>query len=275
MSLFPRITGSGFENLAAASGRLQPALWDLYQRRNRVNDITEDGFFRFWDFDNWGDLTAAAVFMDGWKLRIDTGGTVTQTTTEAGGVITFATDNTDNDSIEMMECGGVGCVHVTSAGTLAVAFDCRVKFPLITNTQNHFYGLTATGSVADNGMFSDAGATADRGCIGFTVLEADGDALEFTWKKAGQTAQITSGLKAIAADTWYQLGFIFDPAEPNPARRLKIFIDNAVVAYVSATQIAAATFPSAVLLGAGIGLKNQTTAISSGVIDCMARAMAQ
>lgn len=272
--LFPRISNTGLENLAAASGRLQPVLWDLYQRRARTNDITEDGYFRFWDFDNWGDRIATDVFMDGWKMNLDTGGTIVQVTTELGGVLRLTTDATDNDSIDAMEGGGVGTVSITSGGTAALAFDSRVRFTQVTDTYNQFYGLTASGSAADNGFFSDTGTTADRGCIGFTVLEADGNALEFTWKKAGQTAQITTGLKAIGGATWYQLGFVFDPAERDAAHRLKIFIDNAIVGYLSDTEIAAATFPSAVLLGAGISLKNGAAAIKSNDIDCMARAMA-
>lgn len=272
--LYPRITGTGLENTAAGSGRLQPALWDLYQKRTRTQDITEDGYNRFWDFDNWGLTAASVTLKDGWALNIDTGGTVVQVTDTVGGIIRLTTDNSDNDSIDIMEGGNVGQVAITSGGTAAVAFDCRVRFTQITDTYNMFAGLTASGSAADNGFFSDAGATADRGCIGFTVLEADGNALEFTYKKAGQTAVITSGLKAISAATWYQLGFIFDTSEQNPARRIKIFIDNAIVGYISDTAIAAATFPSGVLLGAGMSLKNQTTAIESWDLDCMARAQA-
>ncbi len=273
MPLFPRITGTGFENTAAASGRLQPVLWDIYQRRSRTNDITEDGYHRFWDFDNWGDQTASTTALDGWKMHLDTGDTIVQVTNELGGVVRLTTTTTDNNSIDIMECGNVGTVNITSAGTAMTLFDLRVRFTQVTNTYNFFMGLTAAGSAADNGFFTDAGATADRACFGFQVLEADGDALEFTYKKAGQTAQITSGLKAIAAATWYQLGAIVDTTEPNPARRVKILIDNAVVAYLTDTQLAAATFPSGVSMGLGMSIKNQTNVGKSVDIDLAARAM--
>ncbi len=243
-------------------------------KRARTNDLTEDGYFRFWDFDNWGDTAAATTLQDGWKLHTDTGCSIVQVTDQNGGVIRPTTDTTDNNSIDAMEGGNVGTVTITSAGTAAVAFDARVRFTQITSTYNQYVGLTASGSAADNGFFTDAGATADRGCIGFEVVEAAGSALEFIYKKAGQTVQKTSGLKTIAAATWYNIGFIFDPAEPNPAHRIIVYIDNAEVAYVSDTSIAAATFPSGVLLGAGWGIKNQTTAAKSNDIDCIARAMA-
>lgn len=273
MPLFPRITGTGFENTAAASGRLQPALWDIYQRRSRTNDITEDGYYRFWDFDNWGDSADTVTLKDGWTLHTDTGNSIVQVTGELGGVIRPTTTTTDNNSVDAMECGNVGTVSITSGGTAMTLFDARVRFTQVTNTYNFFIGLTAAGSAADNGFFTDAGATADRACFGFQVLEADGDALEFTYKKAGQTAQITSGLKAIAAATWYQLGVIVDTTEPNPARRVKIMIDNAVVAYLTDTQLAAATFPSGVSMGMGFSIKNQTNVGKSVDIDLAARAM--
>ncbi len=278
--LYTRITPcNGLENTVAASGRLQPALWDLYQKRARTQDITEDGIFRFWDFDNWGNQADTATFMDGFTQHIDTGNSVVQVTTEEGGVLRLTTTTTDNNSVDLMSGGNVGNMHITSGMAETLAFDCRVRFTQITNTYDMFAGLTASGSAADNGFISDAGATADRGCFGFTVLEAGGSALEFTYKKSGQTAVITSGLKTIAAATWYQLGAIFDPQDQNAAHRIKIFIDNAVVGYIaagsSAGQIGAATFPSAVIMGFGMAIKNQTNVGKSWDIDCAAVAKSQ
>ena len=271
--LYPRIS-NGLENIAAASGRLQPALWDLVQKRVRTQDITEDGYWRFLDFDDMGDTAAGVTNKNGWGLHIDTGDVLVQLTTAEAGVLRPTTTTTDNNSIDAMYGGNVGAFHITSGMEQTCAFDCRVRFTQVTNTYNFFAGLTAAGSAADNGFFTDAGATADRGCVGFTVLEADGDALEYTHKKAGQTAVITSGLKALVVDTWYQLGLVFDPQEPLSARRIKLFIDNAVVGYVAAGSgtgaIGAATFPSAVMLNFGFALKNQTNVGKSFDIDCAA-----
>ncbi len=271
--LLPRLTGQGRENTSTTFGRFQPALWDIYQRRARTADITEDGIHRSWDFDNWGDTADSVTLKDGWTLHTDTGNSVVQVTAIDGGVLRLTTTTTDNNSVDIMEGGNVGQVSITSAGTAMTAFDCRVRFTQVTNTYNMFAGLTAAGSAADNGFFSDAGATADRACFGFTVLESGGAALEFTYKKAGQTAQITTGLKTIVGATWYCLGAIVDTTEPNPAHRVKIFIDNAVVAYLSDTDLAAATFPSAVSMGFGMSIKNQTNVGKSWDIDCAARAM--
>ena len=271
--MFPRIREWGAAFAVDGSCRLQPSLWDKFRDRT-ANSLCDDGYFRFWDFDTWGELTSSTTLMDRFTLHTDTGNTIVQVTNESFGVLRLTTTTTDNNSIDAMAGGNVGVLSITSGGTKHVALDFRARFTQITNTYNMFGGFTASGSAADNGFFSDAGATADRGCFGYQVLEADGDALEFTWKKAGQTAQITSGLKVIAAATWYRLGALFDPTEQNPALRVKLYIDDAIVVYLSDTQVAAATFPSAVLMGFGMSLKNQVNVGKSWDIDCAAIAMA-
>lgn len=271
--LMSRIRPSGgLENTSSTFGRFQPALWDIYNRHARNAEIIEGGYFRTWDFDNWGNVADSVTLLDGWAMHIDTGNSVVQVTGVDGGIIRLTTTTTDNNSVDIMENGNVGTVTITAAQTCMTAIDMRVRFTQVTNTYNFFKGLTAAGSAADNGFFSDAGATADRACFGFTVLEADGDALEFTYKKAGQTAQITSGLKAIAGATWYSLGAIYDTTAP-ASQRVKIFIDNAVVAYLTETDVAAATFPSGVSMGMGMSIKNQTNVGKSVDIDLGARAM--
>ena len=86
--------------------------------------------------------------------------------------------------------------------------------------------------------------------------------------------QTTSGLKTVAAATWYRLGALFDPAESDPTHRVKIYIEDAIVGYLTDTNLAAATFPSAVLQTFGFGIKNQTNVAKSWDIDCAAIAMA-
>jgi hypothetical protein len=272
--MFPRIREWGAIRPEDASCRLQPSLWDLYRKRT-PNGIVDDGYFRFWDFDDWGATADSVTLKNGFGLHIDTGNSISQVATEVNGVIRLTTTTTDNNSIEVVSGGGdAGCVKVTSASSVAVAFDSRVRFTQVSDTYNMLCALIEEGTDADNGMISDAGALADKDIIGFRVLEADGDDLEFCHKKAGQTVQATSGLKAILADTWYRLGWLFDPSDSDPAKRLKIFIDDVIVGYVSDTAIAAATFPSGEELALGLGIKNQTNVGKSWDIDCAAVAMA-
>lgn len=273
--LFSRINPSPgvLENTTSTFGRLQPALWARYSKRTRTNDLTEDGTFRFIDFDNWGDQADTATFMDGWKMHIDTGNSIVQRTTVPSGVLRLTTTTTDNNSNDLQYGGGVGNVAITSASAVAVAFDARIMLTQITNTYNLVCGLIGAGAAADNGFITDAGALADANFVGFNILEAAGATLKFTFKASGQTAA-TATVGTLAAATWYHIGFIFDPAEPNPAHRLIFYLDNTEIGYVSDATIAGATFPSAVVIGPGMCIKNQTNVGKSWDIDCMAWAMA-
>ena len=274
--LLPRVGIGGIANTSTAFGRLQPALWQCYEQRSRANDLTEDGVMVFEDFDTWGDQVATATDVGGWKVRADTGSTYTQVTTDIGGVLKLDTDATDNDSIDAMYGKNVGNVSIQSGGSASVAFDCRIRLGEGGQVaHNEFFGLTASGSAADNGFFTDAGATADRGCIGFQILEATETYVNFTYKKAGQTAVVTTALYPRGSGgAMESFGFVFDPAERNVARRIKLFINNQEQStYFTTTQIAAATFPSGVLLGGGFSLKNGSAAANTTEIDLMAWAM--
>jgi hypothetical protein len=138
--MFPRVRewGAAIEASAAAH-RLQPTLWDLFRSRTNLTGLIDHGFFRFWDFDNWGDTAASVTLQDGFKLHTDTGSSIVQVTNENFGVLRPTTDTTDNASIDAMAGGGVGAVNITSAGTQAVAFDCRVRLTQVTNTYNAFW----------------------------------------------------------------------------------------------------------------------------------------
>lgn len=250
-------------------------LWDFFRGRSRsVNDLTSDDITFFTDFANFG--VGSGTVYGGYGIHLDTGNTIQEIATEVGGVVRFATDGTDNDSCELTTGGNTGVlVKIPSSAGDVVIFETRVRFTQVTNTYNAFFGLTEEGCAADDGLFTDAGAGADKDKIGFQVLEADGDALEFTYKKAGQTAVVTSGLKAISAATWYRLGFVFDPRLP-AASRLRVYIDNAATGTsYSQTNIAAATFPAGEELALTIGLKNQTTSGQSFDVDWAGVAQAQ
>lgn len=271
-------SGGGYLATTETTGRgLSANLWERWRSRTRnANDLTEDGIQHYTDFCNFG--VASGTNYAGWGVHLDTGNTIREIATEVGGVVRFSTDDTDNDSCELCS-GGNG----TTAGTLVkipssagdvVIFECRWRPSQVTNTYCAFVGVTEEGTAVDDGMFSDAGATADKDKIGFQVLEADGDALEFIYKKAGQTAQVTSGLKAIAANTWYRLGFVYDPNLPT-ATRLRVYIDNAHVASITGASIAAATFPSSEELAIAAGLKNGSAAASSFDVDWVGVAQAQ
>lgn len=246
---------------------LSPRLWGKLNGQMFTPDGQQPGFYVWDDFLN---TKIDADNTNGYQYYADTGGTVTQITGVPGGVINITTDNTDNDEVWIAAGGGtgvLGTISDTAGSDKLTIFEARVKFTQVTDTYNAFIGLAEEGE-ADGDTITDAGALASIDLLGFWVLEADGNSLNFGYRKAGQTAQTTiSGVQALTAATWYKLGFVYDPLAP-AAKRISVFVDNVEQSkYVTATNIAAATFPDGEFLTFLAGVKNQTTTISSIYID--------
>lgn len=216
------------------------------------------------DFTSFGGTVATNVGTysgqgGGYKSYEDTGSTVAQQADDVKGVLQLTTDTTDNDEI-WLQAGYSAGVHAmisdTAGSDFKQAFECRVAVAQITDTYNMFVGLAEEGLAAADTV-TDAGALASKDFIGFEILEANGDAINFIWAKAGQTkVTLISGVQVPVADTYYKLGFLYDPTAP-AAKRIKVFVDNVEQGtYGTATQIAAATFPDGEELAFLFGLKN-------------------
>lgn len=251
---------------------MSPRLW------SRVNgqSLAPDGFARGYglcdDFVNWGSAVAGTVINhQGYGYYADTGDTIKQLATEVGGVIQLATDTTDNDEVWVTTGGNTGtiCKISDTAGDdkLLIA-EWRVRFPQVSDTYNAFIGLSEEGLAAADTV-SDAGALADKDLIGFWVDEANGDSLDFVYNKAGAGGVTTliAGVQALTADTWYKLGFVYDPSASS-SERIAVYVDNEEQStYVTATNIAAATFPDGEELAVLFGLKSGAGAIKKLDLD--------
>ncbi len=273
--LFTVLRSGGLVSTETTARGPQPNLWSRWAGRTRTANSMCDGGIQFFDdFCNFG--VGSGTVYRGWGIYLDTGNTIQEIPTEIGGVIHIATDGTDNDNCALCSGGNVGVlVKIPSSAGDVVIFDSRVRFTQVTSTYDAFIGLTEEGRAIDDGLFTDADAPADCDKIGFQVVASAGSALEFTYKKAGQTAVVTSGLKTIAAATWYRLGFIYDPGLP-AASRLRVYIDNAYTGTsFTSTQIAAATFPSSEEMAVTMGIKNGGAAASSIDVDWAGVAEAQ
>jgi hypothetical protein len=186
--------------------------------------------------------------------------TIAQIATNRDGAVALTTPATDNVEAWLQPGGtaSVSSVISTTAGDDKVlAFEARVKFSSIANSTNFFVGLSEEGTAIENTIGDDAVLVATKDFIGFRVNEADGDSLIFMYQKGSQTAQtvLTYGT-ALVADTYYKLGFLFNPDEQD-SKKIKIFIDGTEqTTYVTATNLAAATFPNGEELQPLFGLKN-------------------
>jgi len=252
-------------HMGQAGGRgLSPRLWAAARGSGLAPDGFGNAFSSADDFDNFGAIAPAisgttAGVSGGYGYYVDTATSacsITQIATEVGGVIRFATGATDNHEAWLSSGGNTGVLgKIDDSDPKKLIFETRVRFGQVAS-MNAFIGLAEEGLAAAN-TITDAGALADKDFIGFAVDEADSDALDFIYRKAGQTLQTKiTGLQALVANTWYKLGFVFDPAEPE-SRRIKVFVNNVENAtMVTATEIAAATFPDAEELAFLAGIKN-------------------
>ena len=253
--------------------KLSPRLWSRALDVGVTPDGSGPGFMFYDDFLNFGAIAAATNASGGYAGYIDTGNTIKALATASGGVVQFLTDGTDNDECWLTTGGNsgvLGAISDTAGSDKLTIFEARVRFGQIGNTYNAFVGCSEEGLAAADTV-TDAGAMADKDFIGFAVLEADGDALKFVYRKAGGAMQtvFTYGT-ALAASTWYNLGFVYDPVAP-ASQKIKVFINNEEQnTYVTAANIAAATFPDGEELALLAGIKNGGAAASSLDVDLWA-----
>lgn len=255
-----------------AGGILSPKIWSQVQRAALTPDGHAPSRFIYDDFDCFvaGEAVTsnAATYVSSsgaWTSYEDTGGTIAQIATDENGVVVLTTDADDNQENWLGRGSATsvcGLISDTAGDDKFMAYECKFKTSAVVG--NLFVGLTEEGLAAAD-TITDAGAMADKDLIGFYALEGAPTTLKFGYKKAGQTIQDVATVKTIAADTYYNVGFIYDPAA-DPTQRIRVYVDNAevVAARVTATNIAAATFPDGEELNLLFGHKNVTdiTALS-------------
>lgn len=162
---------------------------------------------------------------------------------------------------------GAGAFRISGADGAKgqVCFEARIKVNSITaNARYSFFGL-GTGTVAANYLVDDTGALkSDEDFIGFRADAQTAAGLDTVFQKSGQAIQeVEANSATLVADTWTKIGFRYDPAEVNAAKKIRFYQDGTEISAVNATQLAAATFPTGGLLspqllykaGAGTGVQ--------------------
>lgn len=250
---------------------LSPRLWDMAYGQGLSPDGLANAYCVGDDFLNFGSIATgisgatAGVVHGGYGWYTDTATSacsISPIATAVGGVARIQVATTDNHEAWLTSGGNAGVLGVisgTAGADKRLIFETRVRFGQIV-THNAFIGLSEEGLAAAD-TITDAGAMASKDFIGFQVAEGAASTLTFTYRKAGQTQQTPiASLQTLVASTWYKLGFIYDPAA-RPSKRIRVFVDNVENATtVSATDIAAATFPDAEELAFLAGVKTASTA---------------
>lgn len=180
---------------------------------------------------------------------IDTGVTIKQLAGVKYGQIEIAGNDADNDEGVLSDYGPLFYIQDAKASK-KLWFEARWKKASVANdalatflglAYDHGSGVPVTNTLCLTDDDANLGAFS---FLGFHVDQADGDALDFVYKAEGQSAVVKIAVvQALVADTWYKLGFVYDPAFPAD-KRIKIYVNGVEqTTYVTETNIAAATFP--------------------------------
>lgn len=267
---------------ANTNSSISPAIWgDL-----PIEDwaLGYGGTFVFDDFNNFGGLLAAT------GACVDNGPYAGFTTTSGASLVQPSATSTDLNGVVKMTPGassgkeaylqsnmGIG-FEVLTPTTLNVgttfAFECRVAVSVIASTNTGlFFGLGDPGvGIVTGGLVTTTGLPkAANNFIGFNVRMDAVAAVDCIVQAGSQTIQLVNAAAiALVANTYVKLGFRYQSSGSGytPARSLKFFVNGVEQATaVTSTNIAAATFPSAVTMSRLAMVKNGAGATGVGLMD--------
>jgi hypothetical protein len=255
-------------HVGQSGGRgVSPRLWSRVDGQELSPDGASNGYSIGDEFLSFGatfdvasNVGRYASEAGGYKSYEDTGAAISQVASVVGGAVAISIDADDNQEAWLQSGGGTGVlgkISDTAGEDKLLIFEARFKTSQIT-AGNLFLGLAEEGLAAHETM-TDDGDLASKDLIGFAVNEDAPSTLTFVYRKAGQALQTPiASLKTLVADTFYKVGFVYDPRAV-PSQRIRVYVDNVENGtYVTATNIAAATFPDGEELAFLAGVKNAT-----------------
>lgn len=243
-----------------------PKIWGKIGKRRPI-------FSDHLGFDGLLTSTAGKYADEGgsWSSYQDSGNVISGVATDGAsvsaetGLIKIAID-TDNDA-SILKYGGDNSVFCAFAAAKAngykVLIEQSIAISAVTTTVNVFSGLMRYNLTSSANWVTTGDAlvsTADF--VGFYALAAASQTLKFGYQATGQTAQVVAATAAtLVANTLIKTGIVYDPFE-DPSRRITGYANGAPIGYISDTNIAAATFPSAVGMSPMLGLRANGGAIN-------------
>jgi len=265
-------------HIGQRGSKLSPRLWARLIDQMLTADGTPPGVMLYDDFDSFPNLsvtTAAAQLQptNGYFAYIEddaTLGRIRQQPNQPSAIeLLTSTDAADGDNHDTVlgtngNAGVLGVISDTPADAKMLICEFRFRMNSVANTAGStFLGLGEEGLCAANTPIADdtGHKISSDDLIGFFIGEDDGDALRFVYRKNGGAIQtvLTYGT-ALAANVWYNAGFIYDPQAPL-SKRIKIFIDNIEQStFITGDQIAAATFPDGERLAMYAAIKGSANA---------------
>ncbi len=214
-----------------------------------------------------GEHAGARVFLSGGSAA---GGSITQSATEMGGVVTLTGGDTDNETAGI-EWDGLAAL-IASGSIRKLAMEARFKVSSIaTSFANLFIGWTLVGSIAEDYPLADTPAnsapfTTTADAVGFFRAETAPASLGFGHIENGTTQVIDIAAAAtLVANTYIKAGFVID-FDQAVERQGEIVINGVPSStYLTNTVLTASAFPKAVTMCPAIQAKNSAGSATDSV----------
>lgn len=280
--MFNLLPGTYYTTYKGSSFRsLSPRIWSRFFGQAMAPDGSDQAFITGSDFRRFGKTYAVASNLGRYADESgqymsyeDTGDTIAQIETNRNGAIAITAAATDNNESWLTPGDTksvMGIISSTAGDDKLLAAEFRFKISTLVE-EGFFLGLSEEGLAAANTLIDDTGALASKDMIGFHApAHASVSTCSFVWRKAGQAmVTLISGLKTMVADTYYNMGFVYDP-KADASKRIIVYLDNVEqTTYGTATQLAAATFPLGEELNVLMGQKVGAAAANVLTIDSWA-----
>lgn len=200
---------------------------------------------------------------------LDTGCTWGQGVGQFGNAV-HTHDGTAADAVGIQWGGTAGAgFQIAASAPLTLAFECRIKkSEVATNGIGLFVGLAYETAAVDNFLVDTTGALISDDTIGFHVpMGTSGATCNWVYRAAGQTMQTAkAAAHTFVADTFVKLGFKVNGRGYTPGQRVTCYVNGvALTSFITDTNIAAATFPSAVQLSPICYSKNGSGSVAGTV----------
>lgn len=242
------------QNTTADSSRKQsPAIWGDCPWLA----ILEDPGVGYGHFDDFmcaydaGTITSVTN-IGPYEMFGESGGSITGAVNVLGGALNLVAGTTgDADVIVTLGGGAPFVIASAAASARKLWFEARIKISSIADDIGSFFiGLAEEDRAAAAGLITATQGTtvdsalADIDMLGFWHPDTDAALVHVAYGKASATAQkLTDSFHTMVADTFFKVGFKFDPAAPT-TERIKFYLNNVESStYVTATQLEASTFP--------------------------------
>lgn len=263
-------------------------LWQRTQLFN-ANSVSPDLYNRFFDdfrgvptitTSSGADVSAGVALtpwqspMPGWEVFIDdpasgvAGIRALTSGADAGNGVIILDDIVSGtgaaDSAVVLQAHPGNFFRISDAASEAkkLGFECRFKVSNVTDGVSSFFiGLAQSGlCTATEALITNAHDLAAISAIGVFRPDADGDGLDVVYKdSAGATTTNAANAITLVADTWYKFGFLYEPEAPAD-EKIRVWLSGTESSTrITATNIAASTFPDADWLVPTIGLKTDSS----------------